>query len=448
MIRVKLGVPNKLPPSPISSQSAFIEFDYDSVIIDKIKSLSTRVYLPDSRTWEIPVASLPTLCDNLAQYDIEITGTVEKEKKITAKLPDNFTWHTTPYTHQIEGVLHGLEKGTFLLGDDQGLGKTHQIINIARAMKLRDGIKRCLIICGINSTKYNWSEEVATHSEEKSWVLGTRYTKKYPIRQIEGSSQDKLDDLNNLPDAFFIITNIETLRQLHYKKGTKTIYPVAQKIQELCLSGEIGMIAVDEIHKCKNPDSKQGRALLTITAPGIPKIPMSGTFVLNNPLDLFLPLSWTGFEQHSFYQYKMHFCNMGGYGGREIVGYKNLDELRTIMSQVMLRRTKEDALDLPPKVHTTEYVEMGKEQSKVYNEVREAIKENIDRIKIHNDPLTQMIRLRQATGYPGILSTTIKDSAKMDRLEELMEEIKVELLEELRKWQDKFKDDAKRKIQV
>lgn len=32
--------------------------------------------------------------------------------------------------------------------------------------------------------------------------------------------------------------------------------------------------------------------------------------------------------------------------------------------------------------------------------------------------------------------------------EELMEEIKVELLEELRKWQDKFKDDAKRKIQV
>jgi SNF2 family DNA or RNA helicase len=107
------------------------------------------------------------------------------------------------------------------------------------------------------------------------------------------------------------------------------------------------------------------------------------------------------------------------------VGYKNLDELRTIMSQVMLRRTKEDALDLPPKVHTTEYVEMGKEQSKVYNEVREAIKENIDRIKIHNDPLTQMIRLRQATGYPGILSTTIKDSAKMDRLEELMEEISI-----------------------
>ena len=53
----------------------------------------------------------------------------------------------------------------------------------------------------------------------------------------------------------------------------------------------------------------------------------------------------------------------------------------------------------------------------------EKIKANIDKIKIHNDPLSQMIRLRQVTGYPGILSTTITESAKMDRMLELVEEI-------------------------
>jgi SNF2 family DNA or RNA helicase len=181
------------------------------------------------------------------------------------------------------------------------------------------------------------------------------------------------------------------------------------------------MVAFDEAHKAKNPDSQQGRALLSINAPH--PIPMSGTFLLNNPLDLYLPLAWAGFENHSFYQYKNHYCVFGGYGGKEVIGYKNLDELRSIMSKVMLRRTKGDVLDLPPKVHVNEYVEMTAEQKKLYKDVREQIRDSIDKIKLRPDPMSEMLRLRQVTGYPGILSTTITESAKMDRLEEMVEEI-------------------------
>ena len=423
MITITIAQPVKLKPTPISPMSGFVEFDYDSQLVDYIKSLGTRVYIPEKRQWEVPITSVPTICNKLTTQHVEIVGAVQHIKHVQAKLPENFTWRTTPYSHQIEGVLYGLENDNFLLGDDQGLGKTKQIIDMAIARKLSEGIKHCLIICGINSTKYNWEQEVAIHSNEKAWVLGTRFTKRYPVRQIEGSSQDKLDDLNNLPDAFFLVTNIEALRQMSYKQGKKTVYPLAEKIQKLYEQGEIGMIAFDEAHKAKNPESQQGKALLSIEADDIPKIPMSGTFVLNNPLDLYLPLRWAGFEQHSFYQYKQHYCIMGGYGGKEIIGYKNLDELRALLDKVMLRRTKEDVLDLPPKVHTTEYVDMTKEQAKIYKEVKEVIKSNIDKIKVHNDPLTQMIRLRQATGYPGILSSTITESAKMDRLDELVEEI-------------------------
>lgn len=423
MITITIDKPVKLKPTPISPMSGFIEFEYDSQIVDYIKSLGTRVYIPEKRQWEVPITSVPTICNKLTTQHVEIVGAVQHIKQVHAKLPEKFSWCTTPYSHQIEGVLYGLENDNFLLGDDQGLGKTKQIIDMAIARKISEGIQHCLIICGINSTKYNWEQEVAIHSKEKAWVLGTRFTKRYPVRQIEGSSQDKLDDLNNLPDAFFLITNIEALRQMSYKQGKKTVYPLAEKIQQLYKQGKIGMIAFDEAHKAKNPESQQGKALLSIEADDIPKIPMSGTFVLNNPLDLYLPLRWAGFEQHSFYQYKQHYCIMGGYGGKEVIGYKNLDELRALLDKVMLRRTKEDVLDLPPKVHTTEYVDMTKEQAKIYKEVKDVIKSNIDKIKVHSDPLTQMIRLRQATGYPGILSTTITESAKMDRLEELVEEI-------------------------
>lgn len=425
MVEINIKQPVKLKPTSLSKLSAFVSFNYDSDLVSIVKSLGTRVYLPDSRCWEIPESSVPMLLNRLSSYDVRLTGIMEHDNKKKIDLPEGFTFKTKPYDHQVEGVMYGLENDSFLLGDDQGLGKSKQIIDIAMCRKLKEGMKHCLIICGINGTKYNWAEEVKIHSDEDSWVLGTRFTKRKPIKIIEGGTKEKLEDLENIPHQFFWITNIETLRGGAYKEGkgksAKYRFPIAEKIQELCDKGIIGMVAFDEAHKAKNPESMQGRALLSIHAPH--PIPMSGTFFLNNPLDLYLPLKWAGFEDHSYYAYKQHYCVMGGFGGKEIVGYKNLDELRTMMATVMLRRTKGDVLDLPPKVHVNEYVELTPEQKKLYKEVKEQIVDNLDKIKLSPDPLSEMLRLRQVTGYPGLISSSVVTSAKMDRLEEIVEDI-------------------------
>lgn len=425
MVTIKISDPVKLQPTSLSKLSAFVSFEYDSNLVSIIKQLGTRVYIPENKSWEIPESSVPNLLNSLSDYDVTLTGKMHHEENVEINLPKGFTFTTTPYKHQIEGVLYGLEHDSFLLGDDQGLGKTKQIIDLALCRKSQEGIQHCLIICGINGTKYNWADEVKIHSSEDAWVLGTRYTKRPPIKIVEGGTKEKLEDLNNIPHQFFWITNIETLRGGSYKDGkgknAKLRFPIAERIQELINDGVIGMVAFDEAHKAKNPDSQQGKALLSIDAPHA--IPMSGTFLLNNPMDLYLPLAWAGFEQHSFYQYKNHYCVMGGFGGKEVVGYKNLDELRATISKVMLRRVKGDVLDLPPKVHVNEYVEMTPQQKVLYKEVREQIKSNIDKIKLHPDPMSEMLRLRQVTGYPGILSSTITESAKMDRLEDMVEEI-------------------------
>ena len=425
MVTIKISDPVVLKPTSLSKLSAFVSFDYDSNLVSIVKELGTRVYIPEQKSWEIPDSAVPTLLNKLTNYDVTLTGRMHHEEQTKINLPSGFTFTTRPYQHQIEGVMYGLENESFLLGDDQGLGKTKQIIDLALCRKAEEGMKHCLIICGINGTKYNWADEVKIHSSEDAWVLGTRFTKRPPIKVIEGGTKEKLEDLNNIPHQFFWITNIETLRGGAYKEGkgknAKQRFPIAERIQELINDGTIGMVAFDEAHKAKNPDSQQGKALLSINCQH--SIPMSGTFLLNNPLDLYLPLSWAGFENHSFYQYKKHYCVMGGYGGKEVIGYKNLDELRATMSKVMLRRTKGDVLDLPPKVHVNEYVEMTDEQKKLYKDVREQIRDNIDKIKLHPDPMSEMLRLRQVTGYPGILSTTVTESAKMCRLEEMVEEI-------------------------
>ena len=426
MVYIEIAQPERLKPTSLSKLSAFVSFEYDSNLVSIIKSMGTRVYIPDKKTWEIPESAVPMLMSRLHDYDVLLRGKMRHETPEShAQLPSGFMFTTKPYKHQMEGVIYGLEHESFLLGDDQGMGKTKELIDIAMCRKQTDGIKHCLIICGINGNKYNWADEVKIHSKEDSWILGTRFTKRPPIKMIEGSTKDKLEDLNNIPCQFFWITNIETLRGGSFKekqgKRTVTRFPIAEKIQELCDRGIIGMIAFDEAHKAKNPDSQQGKALLSIDCKG-PKIPMSGTFVLNNPLDLYLPLRWAGFETHSFYAYKQHYCTMGGFGGKEIVGYKNLDELRSMVSKVMLRRVKGDVLDLPPKVHTIEWVDAYPEQKSLYKDVRDQVRDNIDKVKVHPDPLSEMLRLRQVTGYPGILSSTVTKSAKMDRMEELVEE--------------------------
>ena len=426
MVYIEIAQPERLKPTSLSKLSAFVSFEYDSNLVSIIKSMGTRVYIPDKKTWEIPESAVPMLMSRLHDYDVLLRGEMRHETPEShAQLPSGFVFTTKPYKHQMEGVIYGLEHESFLLGDDQGLGKTKEIIDIAMCRKQTDGLKHCLIICGINGNKYNWADEVKIHSREDSWILGTRFTKRPPIKMIEGSTKDKMEDLNNIPHQFFWITNIETLRCGSFKekqgKRTVTRFPIAEKIQELCDRGIIGMIAFDEAHKAKNPDSQQGRALLSINCKG-PKIPMSGTFVLNNPLDLYLPLKWAGFETHSFYAYKQHYCTMGGFGGKEIVGYKNLDEIRSMVSKVMLRRVKGDVLDLPPKVHTIEWVDAYPEQKSLYKDVRDQVRDNIDKVKVHPDPLSEMLRLRQVTGYPGILSSTVTKSAKMDRMEELVED--------------------------
>ena len=391
--------------------SAFISFPYDNELVGILRNQTSRFWHAEQKIWEVPATKLSVVVSQFGQRPIRITGYFEPAKPaVVVEMPDGFSFKTKPFQHQIEGFIHGLKFDRFLLGDEQGLGKTKQVIDIAVAKKLTKGYKHCLIIAGVNGLKWNWEHEIKTHSHEQSLIIGTRLRKNG--KPIVGSNADKLADLQNLPeDIYFLITNVESLRDK----------AIQEKISELCKSGAIEMVAIDEIHKCKNPSSQQGKAILKVLPET--RIALTGTPLMNQPLDLYVIMKWLGFEKHGFFQFKKHYCVMGGYGGYEVVGYRNLAELKENLDAIMLRRLKKETLDLPEKLYSIEYVEMTKEQAKIYDEVRTALKSEIDKIKLSPNPLVQLIRLRQATGYTGILSTSVKESAKLDRLEEIVEEL-------------------------
>lgn len=299
--------------------SLFVSFEYNTDIVDIVKSFPIRVYNPKSKTWELPFNKLGELVNKLSDYDIEIHGKYINLDTPKVEIPKSYKFKTEPFSHQLEGVTFGLNHNKWLLGDEQGLGKTKQVIDIANIKK----VKHCLIICCVNGLKWNWQNEVATHSNEGSWILGQRTNTRGNI--VIGSSIDKLNDLDDIDKLpRFIITNVETLRY-KVKTGRKiTIkekgklkevdeyrYPITDRLQELCDSGEIEMIAVDEFHKCKNPEADQTEQLLKLHTPV--QIAMTGTPLMNAPVDLYAPLNWLEYEKHTFWQFKYHYCRLGGF---------------------------------------------------------------------------------------------------------------------------------------
>lgn len=413
MILIDIRKSNKLKDS---EYSAFIKFDYNSSIVDAIRELPFRYYNPSETEWEVPTNKVEYLINKLKGFDIKICGklTIFESKNTNIGLPEGFEFKTKPFSHQLEGVEYGLKYDRWFLGDEQGLGKTKQVIDIAVARKQLLGYKHCLIVCGVNTLKWNWVNEIHTHSNEEAYILGQRI-KKGKIKI--GSMNNKLDDLRNLfsednfiPFPYFLVTNVESFRDKDF----------ADTVKKLCDKGIINMCAADEMHKMKNPTAQQTKGFLKCLPDC--RIGMTGTPLMNSPMDLYVILKWLGYESHAFYSFKQHYCVMGGYGGYEIVGYKNLDQLTAQVREIMLRRLKSEVLDLPEKIYVDDIVEMDGKQAVMYKEVEAGLKADYISGDIDlTNPLSALIRLRQTTGYPGILSETITESAKLDRMEEIIE---------------------------
>lgn len=409
MIKVKLDKSIRVS----GKVAVFLKTDYDQEVVEVVQSFTHKYYDRTTNTWELKLDTFPILLDKLKDKDIRIYGEVPKKYKKFLELLDLYDTpdlpyqsKTKPFEHQMVSFKYAMQHNKFLLADEQGLGKTKQALDIAVAHKNK--MQHCLIVCGVNGLKWNWLNEISVHTVESGHILGARVNKRK--RMVIGTVQDRLEDLKRPHDEFFLITNVETLRDKSIQK----------EIQKLCESGVIGMTIIDEIHKAKNSQSTQGKAIHCCNS--YYKIALTGTPIMNNAIDLYNILKWLNVDNHTLGAFKNYYCVLGGFGGYEIVGYKNLEELEDRLNRNMLRRRKDDVLDLPPKIHTDEVLEMNKDQEGIYNEVHTQVVQDIDKIMLMPNPLVELTRLRQTTSNPGILTTKPVSNCKEDRILEILAE--------------------------
>ena len=395
-------------PKKISGlTSLFLTCPYNESITNLVKSLDLAVWHKKDKVWELPINTLSYLLDNLAYID-EITLKL-KPVENTEEVDDlKVNYKIKPFKHQEEAIKYGLAHDRWLLLDSPGLGKTASIIHLAEELKEQRGLEHCLIICGIATLRANWEKEIKLHSNLSYITIGKRINKNG--NEVWNTIPERAEQLKNKIDEFFVILNIESIRD--------------DKIVEAILNSDnkFDMIAFDECHKANGTSSIQSKNLLKLDTAKY-RIGMTGTLITNSPLSAFIPLKWIGVDHSTLTNYKALYCQFGGFGGYEVIGYKNLEILMQEISDSSLRRTK-DLMSLPPKNIIDEYVEMSPEHKKFYESVKKGVKEECDKIELNtNNLLALTTRLRQATSCPSVLTSAEVISSKLERCKDLTEDI-------------------------
>lgn len=314
-------------------------------------------------------------------------------KSIEPYIPDSIEY----YPHQIEGIRRMVRMRSVLLADDMGLGKSLQAITLF-ALDVKQGIgTKCLIVCPA-SLKTNWENEFNSFTNGISvmTIRNTRNGATGPLNTRD-SKRKFIEHFKNASGPRVLITNYEQLPTM---------------IDEYN-SVNWDMIIFDEAHMIKNPKSKRTRAAHKLSTHR--SILLTGSPILNHVNDLWSLLFRIAPNQvESYYKFINRYAVFGGYMDRQITGIKNERELNARLSDVMVRRLKEDVLDLPDVVYTTRTVELLNSQSALYKEVVNNMQLTTrDEVEEIDNPLHKYTRLKQICGTTSSFIDK-DDSGKLD----------------------------------
>lgn len=324
-------------------------------------------------------------------------GDSELEKELPIKK------EITPFAHQVTGYNIGLSTKSSAMLMEMGCGKTLTEVAIAGKRFLNGEITKCLIAAPVTVLGV-WKDEFEG--------MSTVPTK---INIVRGTPKQKREamDISNLEDGVLNILIISYDAISPRKKKViidgKDSYTFTGGSYDELISwigddGDKTLMVLDESQRIKNRASNRAMSIHNIGDKCRYKNILSGTPITQSPLDVFSQYRFLNPDVFGidFYSFRGKYAIMGGFKNKEIVGYKNLDELQEKAHSIGYRVSKEDALDLPETTDMYVYCTLNKSK-KIYNKIMDGcIKELMDTDDKSNNKsfiaITKLLRLSQITG--------------------------------------------------
>src|SRR5258708_6468913 len=282
--------------------------------------------------------------------------------------------------HQEEGIRFLRERTSAALFDEQGLGKSKQLIDAIGSDIAEEVLAGALIVCP-NTLKTTWAEEIEKHSTLRYAVFGAgRNARRQAFRSLR---------------AQFYVINYEA---------------VASELASLraLLRFKRMALVLDESHRIKTPQASVTKALHALRSEAAKRVIMTGTPIANKPEDIWSQLFFLdgGLSVGTtFADFRDRYCTRAG-------GYVNMDDLRDRIAEVSLRRQKAQALSLPDKTIVRVPVALSGSQLRMYNQMRDELMlwvkdlSGADVVTYAENILARLVRLAQLASNPGLIDTS------------------------------------------
>lgn len=307
-----------------------LQQNYDALLIEQIKRLPQRKYVPARKIWVVPchldsltaVTKLAiengyeiepdvqdTINDVLEKYHHRVELSHAKDGDYHIELPDGLEL----YPFQRIGVQYLDTVDNGLVADQMGLGKTVQALV---AISVRNQYP-AIVVCPA-SIKGHWARETM------KWLPGKK------VAILNGRKPANLKDFHGRCAYDILIVNYDVLHG-----WVDTLSNINPRV-----------LVADECHRVKNPSAGRTKAVKSLieNVPSMRRIFLSGTPVVNRPMEFWTLISLLGYSSHfgGFAEYRRQYDN---------AWTKQLQELNTrARSYFMTRRMKADVLpELPEK---------------------------------------------------------------------------------------------------
>jgi hypothetical protein len=277
---------------------------------------------------------------------------------------------------------------------------------------IESGAERILIVT-TSSTKINWEREIKVFCDETTIIDG----KKWDVSK-------------------FTIINFDILKNFHTLPPTRKLKEGEEEPNQIrdLVNAKFDLCIVDEAHNLKNNESIRGKIMVDVCVKhNIPKVwLLTGTPVANRPMDFFNLLKLIKSPiANNWKHYAVRYCDGKQFfrtlknGQRKQVwitdGASNLEELSNKTKNLLLRRLKTEAIDMPDKIVTPMYHQLDSKGWKMYHqlwdEYVEMKKKLGKRTNESQKDLVELILLRQFIAIQAIPYTIemVENALEMGR---------------------------------
>ena len=257
------------------------------------------------------------------------------------------------FPHQKEAIERAQTRPFFALFMRPGTGKTGVALTLLDQHLKNKRFKRFLLIAPGNLL-VNWEMALS------DFVSAPR--RSYIVRRI-GTGMSTQEARQQL-----------TLLKAYREKGILLMinYEKVAKLERELKKFKPDMVIMDESHKLKSRTSQVSSSVFRISQQAKSRLLLSGTPIANDYEDIFMQFKimdpnifgtrWSDFRDR--------YVQLGGYMGKQIVGYRNKDELRQIIAENSYRVKLRDCIELPPIEKIYLSCSLSAKARKYYEEIR------------------------------------------------------------------------------